>query len=171
VIRRHLIAVLVGATLLWPVVIRVAHAQTAGCQAVTDTASSSAQTEIDYLRTNVRKPQSVQGLTCLAILQSINSLTADAIVGSILDQAFNLIIGQICNALNNYWQAILNQLKCGISVSGIGLGFPNLGGGLICHFNFGGGYGNAIQLNAGIGADGGGYYIPGVANNVAEYGR
>ena len=170
--RRLLAAAAIGAVLACSALTHPAQAQTtAGCQVVTSEASSAAEDEIQYLRNNVRKPKSVVGLTCLALLQSVGNLSADLIVNTIAEQLLNAIVGQVCNALNNYWQAVLNELKCGISIGGPGLGFPGLGGGTVCHFNIGGNYGTMIQLGAGIGAGGGGFYVPGQATQVVPYAR
>ena len=144
---------------------------TAGCQVVTSEASSAAEDEIQYLRNNVRKPKSVVGLTCLTLLESVGNLSADGIVNTVVEQVLNAIVGQVCNALNNYWQTVLNELKCGISIGGLGLGFPGLGGGSVCQFNIGGRYGTLIQLGAGIGPGGGGFYVPGQALQVDLYAR
>jgi hypothetical protein len=168
--RRALAIIAVGAALACH---HAAQAQTtAGCQVVTSTASSAAEDEIQFLRNNVRKPQSVNGLTCLTLLESATALSADMIVNTIIEQVLNAIVGQICNALTNYWQAVLNELKCGISVGGPGLGFPGLGGlgaGTVCQFNIGNTYGTRIQLGAGIGPGGGGFYINGQTVQVDAY--
>lgn len=167
--RRKFVAATIAALLAGPVTVHTARAQTtAGCQAVTSTASSAAENEIQFLRNNVRKPQSVIGLTCLAILESASSLSADMIVNTAIEQVLNAIVGQVCNALQNYWQAVLNELKCGISIGGPGLGFLGLGGGTVCQFHIGN-YGNQIQLGAGIGPGGGGFYISGQAIQVDAY--
>lgn len=167
---RPLATVAVGAVLACHGFVHTAQGQTtAGCQAVTSTASSAAEDEIQYLRNNVRKPQSVVGLTCLAILESANALSADVIVNTITEQLLNAIVGQVCNALNSYWQTVLNELKCGISIGGPGLGFPGLGGGTVCQFNLGANYGTQIQLGAGIGPGGGGFYVNGQTVQVDAY--
>ena len=98
-------------------------------------------------------------------------MSADALVLTLADNILMQIVSQICAALDNYWDEVLAQLHCGISVSGIGIGLPGLGGGLICQFHFGGGGPTLVNLNAGIGADGGGYYIPVMADGIDPYGR
>ena len=149
-----------------------AQAQTTpGCQAVTSTASSAAENEIQFLRNNVRKPQSIIPLTCLAILQSVSALSADMIVNSTIEQVLNAIAGQICNALDNYWNAVLNELKCGISIGGPALGFPGLGAGTVCQFGIGNAYGTEIHLGVGIGPAGGGFYVTGQAVQIDAYSR
>lgn len=169
---RRLAATVIAAAIVLP---STSQAQTAspGCIAVTSASVTAAQDEITALRNNVRKPQSVTALTCLTALTSISTLSADLAVQSFKDQILTQIVSQVCNALNSYWQTVLNELKCGISVSGIGVGFPNIGGGTICQLNLnvGGGYGEAINVGAGIGPDGGGYYINGGVADVAPYGR
>lgn len=147
-------------------------AQTAGCVAVTTEAASAAQDEITSLRNNIRKPASVTGLTCLNALTSISTLSGDVIVQSFVDNILTQIVSKVCAALNDYWQTVLNQMKCGITISGVGMGFGlgGIGGGSVCQFNFnlGGGYGT---IGAGIGPDGGGFYINGVTNNVQPFGQ
>lgn len=168
--RRPLAAAAIGAALACAALTHPAKAQTTvGCQVVTSEASSAAEDEIQYLRNNVRKPKSVVGLTCLTMLESVGNLSADLVVNTITEQLLNAIVGQVCNALNNYWQTVLNELKCGISIGGTGLGFPGLGGGTACQFNLGGNYGGQIQLGAGIGPGGGGFYVPGQAIQVDLY--
>ena len=170
---RHRLAMMaLGAALACHGPVHPAQAQTtAGCQAVTSTASSAAENEIQFLRNNVRKPQSVVGLTCLAILQSASSLSADAIVNSVIEQTLTALVGQVCNALQNYWQTVLNELKCGLTISGPALGFPGLGAGTLCQFHIGNGYGTQIHLGAGIGPGGGGFYLTGQAAQIDAYSR
>ena len=149
-----------------------AFAQSAGCTIVTNASANAAENEIQFLRNNVRRPQSIGALTCLTLFASISNLSADAIVMSFIEDIFGQIISQVCSALNGYWQAVLNQARCSISV-GVGLDFGSggLGGGSFCKLDLGNGGGLTASGSFGLGASGGGYYVHGLAPEIPPYGQ
>jgi hypothetical protein len=147
-------------------------AQTPDCAPVLNASATAAETEIQYLRNNVRKPQSIGALTCLSLFASISNLSADYIVNSLVEGIFEQIISQICSALNGYWQAVLNQARCSISLGvGIGFGAGVLGGGSFCELNIGNGGTLSASASIGLGASGGGYYVGGLVPEVQVYGQ
>ena len=71
-----------------------ARAQSPDCAPVLNASATAAENEIQFLRNNVRKPQSIGALTCLSLFASISNLSADYIVNSFIEGIFDQIISQ-----------------------------------------------------------------------------
>jgi hypothetical protein len=137
----------------------------AGCTALTQAASNAVASRISADDQNIAQPNSVKNLTCLDSFFKGEGLN---VVMNLLNPTNLLqsIETQICNKLTSVWKSALGSTQCGITLTGLKLGFlggSTLGGGISCpKLSFGGG-GPPIA-SIGIGAtNSGGLYFNGKA--------
>ena len=137
----------------------------AGCSALTQAASNAIASRIAADDQNIAQPNSVKNLTCLD--NFFNGEGLNVVINLLNPQnLLQSIETQICNKLTSVWQSALGSKQCGITLTGLKLGFlggSTLGGGISCpKLSFGGG-GPPIA-SIGIGAtNSGGLYFNGKA--------
>ena len=129
----------------------------AGCAAVTQAASNAAQARVAADDKDIAQPNTVKNLTCLDKFFSGSGLN---VVMNLLNptQLLQSIQTQLCTKLTQVWQSALGSKQCGITLTGLNLGFLNagsLGSGLSCpKLSFGGGGPPIAQIGVGSGNSG-----------------
>lgn len=142
----------------------------AGCAAITQAASNAISSRIAADDNDIAQPQSVKSLSCLDNFFSGSGLN---VVTNLLnpDNLLKSIQTQICNKLTSVWKSALGSAQCGITLTGLQLGFlggSTLGGGISCpKLSFGGGGPTIARIGVGS-SNSGGLYMSG--NAVAPTG-
>ncbi|MCW2318899.1 uncharacterized protein YejL (UPF0352 family) [Rhodoblastus acidophilus] len=142
----------------------------AGCAAITQAASTAVATRISVDDQSISPPTSVKSLSCLDNFfkgAGLNVVTNLLNPQSLLQS----IQTQICNKITSAWSQSLGSMQCGITLTGLKLGFlggSTSGGGISCpKLSFGGGGPPIARI--GVGANNsGGLYMTG--NAVAPTG-
>jgi hypothetical protein len=133
----------------------------AGCTAITQAASNAISSRVAADDKNIAQPNSVKNLTCLDNFFKGEGLN---VVMNLLNPQTLLqsIQTQICNKLTQVWQSTLGSQQCGITLTGLQLGFlggSTLGGGISCpKLSFGGGGPPIGRIGVGANNNGGLYF-------------
>jgi hypothetical protein len=133
----------------------------AGCAALTQAASNAIASRIAADDQNIAQPNSVKSLTCLDNFFKGEGLN---VVVNLLNpqNLLQSIETQICNKLTSVWQSALGSKQCGITLTGLKLGFlggSTLGGGISCpKLSFGGGGPPIASIGVGASNNGGLYF-------------
>ena len=142
-----------------------AYAQTttgsAGCAAITQAASNAAQARVAADDQNIAQPNSIKNLTCLD--KFFNGSGLNVVMNLLNPQTLlQSIETQICNKLTQVWQSALGSKQCGITLTGLNLGFlggSSLGSGISCpKLSFGGGGPPIARIGIGAGNNGSLYF-------------
>ncbi|MBB4200211.1 hypothetical protein CCR94_02280 [Rhodoblastus sphagnicola] len=145
-------------------------AGSAGCAAITQAASNAIATRISVDDQNITQPTSVKSLSCLDNFFKGAGLN---VVTNLLNpqNLLQSIQTQICNKINSLWNQTLGSTQCGITLTGLKLGFlggSTSGGGISCpKLSFGGGGPPIARIGTGTN-NSGGLYMSG--NAVAPTG-
>jgi len=133
-----------------------------GCAAFTQASANGASVRVEADDVLIRAPSSVTNLSCLD--NFFNGVGLNLIT-DLLDPTSLLetVRGRICALVQNQWNAWVGSVQCGLTVSGINIGFfGGLGGGLSCpRLSFGGGGPPIATIGAGANLNGQGVYING----------
>jgi hypothetical protein len=173
--RRTLIACAVAAPALaisLPSLVQAQQVTTGsvGCTAIVQAAANGLSSRMAADGQTIQQPTSVTNLSCLN--NFFNGVGLN-LVTNLLNPAnlLQAVEGQICQAVQQTWNAWLGQVQCGLTITGFNFGFGGLGGGLSCpKLNFGGGGPPIASVGLGIGngGSGSGLYING--NGLAPTG-
>ncbi|WP_294537749.1 hypothetical protein [uncultured Rhodoblastus sp.] len=133
----------------------------AGCTAITQAASNAISSRVAADDKDIAQPNSIKNLTCLDNFFNGSGLN---IVMNLLNPQTLLqsIQTQICNKLSQIWKSTLGSKQCGITLTGLNLGFlggSSLGGGISCpKLSFGGGGPTIARIGTGSDNNGGLYF-------------
>jgi len=142
----------------------------AGCAAITQAASNAVATRISVDDQSISPPTSVKSLSCLD--NFFKGVGLNVVTNLLNPQSLlQSIQTQICNKITSAWSQSLGSMQCGITLTGLKLGFlggSTSGGGISCpKLSFGGGGPPIARI--GVGANNsGGLYMTG--NAVAPTG-
>ena len=136
-------------------------AGSAGCSAITQAASNAISSRVAADDQNIAPPNSIKNLTCLD--NFFNGAGLNVVMNLLNPQTLlQSIETQICNKLTQVWQSALGSKQCGITLTGLNLGFlggSSLGSGISCpKLSFGGGGPPIARIGTGAGNNGGLYF-------------
>ena len=164
-----LTALIASATLCDTVRAQTTTTGSTGCAAITQASVNGLNARIQADDSNINAPQSVTSLTCLD--NFFNGVGLN-LVTNLLNPAnlLQTVEGKICNLVQQTWNSLLGKVQCGLTVTGLNLGFGGLGGGLSCpKLSFGGGGPPIGTIGIGIGSTGSGLYINGAGTAPTGY--
>lgn len=136
-----------------------------GCTELRQAAANGMAARMAADERDIRPPQSVTALACLdKFFDGIgfNVLTEGINPMSMLSSAAQKMMAQACQVALSAWRSQVGSINCGLTVSGLNLGFGGLGGGNYCpQISLGGGGGviGSGTLGGGVGYNG--YYVNG----------
>jgi len=130
-------------------------AQTTGsesCTTLSQTAANAAASRVSADDTDIPRPQSVKNFTCLD--NFFNGAGLNVVVNLLNPTTLlNAVETQICNKLTSIWNSAIGKAQCGITLTGLKIGFlggSTLGGGLSCpKLSIGGGGPTLMSIGVG----------------------
>lgn len=156
-------AVAAIAVVVQPGLALAADTGSANCTLITQAAADGISARIQADNHDIAAPQSVTTLSCLDGFFSGAGLN---VITNLLNPA-NLLTsveGKICNMATQAWSNMIGSLQCGLTVTGLDVGFGGFGGGAFCpRLAFGGGGPSWGTLGVGGSASGGGVIVNGTS--------
>jgi hypothetical protein len=126
------------------------------CGKLINAGAQGAQQQISADQAAITPPASVTTLTCL---DNFFNGTGLNLISSLLDPATLLssVEGRICDLVRSEWTSVVGSLHCGLTVTGVNIGFGlgSLGAGSLCpRISFGGGGAPIASFSTGVGGMG-----------------